>query len=158
MAAPAHTVHGTPPGKELRDGVGTTIVFALVPNVNFWETELTPPGREGGEPIDNTSLLNTVYRTRRAPVLVEGVIISGSAKYDPKITSDLNNLLNKEGACTLWWPDGSYYDFFGYLKSWKYDGHKEKTLPTAKFEIVQTFWDPVNGVEAAGVYHDAPGT
>jgi hypothetical protein len=158
MAAPAHSAKQVPTGVEVWDGVGTQLAFAARPKTNFWEVTLKPLSLEGGEPINNTTLLNTVWRTKRAPVLKECPPMSGTAKYDPDVWPDLIALINKEGSVTQYWPDNSYADVFAYLRNFVYQDHKEKELPIANIEIVVTNWDPVGHVESGPVYTPASGT
>ena len=63
MAAPTPTVRITPPGIFLRDGFSTLITFAVDPNIDLWEKVVKPPGLDGGEKVETTTMHNTVWRT-----------------------------------------------------------------------------------------------
>jgi hypothetical protein len=157
-AAPAHTTRQTMPGKYVKDGHNTRVAFALKANVNFEEVKLKPLGITTGEEINATGLLATFWRTKRPPDLKELTNIEGTCKYDPDVWTDILALAGIEGSITMWWPDNTSVDFYGFLKQFVPDENADKELPTAKFVIVPTNFDPVNAIEVGPVFNPAPGT
>lgn len=159
MAAPTTTVRTTPLAPMQTDGHPTKIAFALDPDVQFWEKETTPPGEDGGEKIDITTFFNTAKRTYAPRVLMEGTDIEVTAAYNPRVITNILNLINQPGSVTCIHPAGfGTTDFYGYLKSWKPQKNVEGTQPTCDIVIVQTNYDPVNFTEENPVYKTAGGT
>lgn len=158
MAAPAHTAVGTPTGREIPDGFSTKIVFAAKPSIAFWEISVKPPGMDGGEPIQTTSMRNLVWRTYRSKQLKTLTPLTLKGKYDPDSWADWLALVNVEGAMTVYWPDGSYLDFYGFVQKVDPDDHKEGELPMLNVTVTPTNFDVANHVEAAPVFVGAPGT
>ena len=158
MAAPATTTRTTPTGKYLEDGFSTKIAFSRDPAIKFWEKTVTPPGIDGGDSIEQTTMHNTLWRTfapRQLQTLTE---MTTTAAYDPVVYTDIQELINQEGSITVRFPDGSTLDFFGYLKMFQPNEVSEGEQPDAEVTIVPTNWDPINDVEAAPVLTSVAGT
>lgn len=158
MAAPAVTTRQSPGGLKLINGHATKIAFERDPDVSLWETEVTPPGIEGGDKIDTTTMFNTTYRTGAPRNLKELTQVQFTAAYDPAIYNQIDNLVNQEGAITVRFPDGSTESFFGYLRSFQPNGNQEGVMPTAQCTVEPTQWDPANDVEAGGALASVSGT
>jgi hypothetical protein len=158
MASPAITARVLPTGIMLDDGFPTVIAFALNPSVNLWEMSVKPPGVDGGDPKDLSTMHQVAWR-RRGPRKLKTLTDSTfTAGYDPKAQGECEALVNKEGAITIHWPDGGTRSFFGFLQKFEPNEVKEGEPPTAQVTIVPTNWDPVNHVEAGPVDVDVPGT
>jgi hypothetical protein len=159
MAAPVTTARVTPTGLKMTDGHPTFIAFAIEPGVQFWEKEAKPPGRDGGEKIDITTFFNTRQRTYAPRALQEGTDSTLKVAYNPAVEEKIMAMVNNPGSITVHYP-GNFgtTDFFGYLQKWEPDTFVEGTQPTANVTIVQTDYDPVNGVEQDPVYKTAGGT
>src|SRR5262245_6136219 len=142
MAAPTTTARSTPAGIKLKDGYSTKIAFAADPDVSFWEMTVKPPGLDGGDAIDQTTMHNDDYRTMRSRSLKTLTAVSGKAAYDPNVVNNVLALINVETDITVHFPDGSAYDFYGFLKSVEFDELQEGTMPTLNYEIVPTNYDP----------------
>ena len=158
MAAPATTTRSTPLGKILEDGYSTKIAFARKADVSFWEKTVKPPGIDGGDPIDITTMHNTAWRTmvpRNLKTLTESTATVG---YDPNVYNHIVELINQEGAITCHFSDGSKLDFFGYLRTFEPSDHSEGENPEATITITPTHYDPTNDVEAAPVLTSIAGT
>ena len=159
MAAPSVTARSTPTGKFLDDGFSTKIAFARDADVNFWEKTVQPPGFDGGDAIETTTMHNVTYRTMAARALKTLTDCSITVAYDPAVyTEILNNLINQEGAITVHFSDGSTLAFFGYLQKFEPGECQEGEQPEADITIVATNFDPVNDVEAAAVLTSVSGT
>ena len=163
MAAPANTVRSAPGpasvARRLTDGHPSKIAFARDTDVKFWEVSGNPPGIEGGEPVDITTMHNVTWKTKAPQELRELTASTWKVGYDPTVYDEANdNLINQEGSITFEFSDGSDLDFFGYLRSFIPDEHQRGVMPTATIVIEPTNYDPVNRVEAAPVMTEVTGT
>ncbi|GIW60121.1 MAG: hypothetical protein KatS3mg087_1187 [Patescibacteria group bacterium] len=149
----ATTARTAPTGKRLSDGFSTKIAFAADPDVTFWEISVTPPGWDGGDKIDDTTMFNTAYRTFAPRKLIEGTDISAVVAYDPKVINEILALINVNGWITVHFPNGDTLDFVGYLKSFVPSELSEGERPTADITIVVTNRLDT-GVETAPVFTD----
>ena len=159
MAAPATTASSTPAGIHLSDGYSTKIAFERDPDVSFWEKTVAPPGLDGGDPIETTTMHNATFRTMRPRALYTLSEMTTTVAYDPNVYNNItDNLLNQEGSITIHFPDGSTLDFFGYLKAFEPSDHEEGSQPEATITIVPTNYVPTNNVEAGPVLTTVAGT
>lgn len=159
MAAPATTVRGTPAGIKLKEGQGITIAFSRRATVSFWEVTIKPPGIDGGDAVEQTTQLNTTWHTTAPRVLKTLTEATVNAAYDPNVYNDiLTYLINQEGSVTVKFEDGSTLDFYGYLRTFEPEEHKEGEQPRASIAITPTNFDNVNKVEAAPVLTSVTGT
>lgn len=158
MAAPTTSARIAPTGIKLDDGFSTTISFARKTNINLWEKTVKPPGLDGGEKIEQTTMLNIAYRTFTARALKTVTDCTFNAQYDPGVYTDILALINLEGSVTIHFPDGSTYDFYGYLGKFEPAELQEGSPPMAACTIFPTNYDPTNKVEAAPVLTSVTGT
>jgi hypothetical protein len=158
MADPATTPRSDPVGIALKDGYQTLIAFAADPDVSFWEITVQPPGIEGGDPIDQTTMHNIDYRTMCPASLKTLTPVNVTASYDPDVLNQIESLINLNGSITIHFPDGSTTDFFGFLQTFEPGDNTENERPEATLTIVPSNWDPVNNVEAGPVTTSVPGT
>lgn len=158
MAAPVAVARQAPAGIRLDDGFSTKISFAQDPDVSFWEMTVQPPGIDGGDAIETTTMHNTAWRTMSARQLKTLTEASVTAAYDPNVFNNILTLINFETTVTVHFPDGSTLAFYGYLKSFEPGDNTEGEMPEATVTIVPTNYDPVNRVEAAPVLTSVAGT
>ena len=158
MAAPATTPRSAPGGIKLDDGFSTKIAFERDPDVSFWEVTVQPPGVDGGDPIDTTTMHNLNWRTMAARALKTLTESSVTARYDPAVYTQILELINIPGAITVHFPDGSTLDFYGFLQTFEVGDHAEGEPPEATLTIQPTNYDPDNDVEAAPVLTSVAGT
>lgn len=158
MAAPVPTPRTVPSGWKMKEGYQAVVTFSNKPAVQLWEKEVTPTGWDGGDPIDTTTQFNTRYRTKAPPALVDLTEAQYTCGYDPDVYNDINGLIGVEQTVTIRFPDRSTICFYGYMRSFKPSGLKEKTFPEATVVIIPTNYDPVNNVEAGPVFTAAAGT
>ncbi len=158
MAAPATTSRSTPLGIPLKDGYSTKIAFAIDPDISFWEKTVTPPGMDGGDEIEFTTMHNSTYRTFQPRALVTLTECSVTCLYDPDAYDEILNMMNVPNSITVHFPDASTLDFFGYLKTFELGDNEEGSPPEATLTVVPTNWDPVNNVEASPVMTEVEGT
>lgn len=132
------TARDTPVGTSLDDGYSTKIAFAEDADVSFWEKTVTPPGVEGGDAIETTTMHNTTWRTKAARSLKELTDGAITCAYDPAVYDQIIALVNVEGEITCHFSDSSTLDFWGYLKSFVPQECQEGEQPEAEIEIVCT--------------------
>jgi len=138
MAAPVAVTRVTPPGIPLRDGFGTFVTFGDDPDLNIWEMETTPPGKDTGDAIDTSTFHNVARRTKAPPSLVEDTDGSGVCGYDPDVESELEAILGVNMVITYTTNDGSTKAIYGFLKEFTPQSHTEGEFPTANYVIVHT--------------------
>lgn len=158
MGSPTTTARGTPLGARLLDGYRTTIAFAANTTVSLWEKTIKPPGLDGGEAIDTTTMLTNTYRQRTSRALKTLTDVSGTFGYDPRVYYELISLINLESSITIHFPDLSSLDFFGFLRSMEPNENAEGAFPELRCTITCTNTDPADGSEAGPVYKTANGT
>ena len=143
------TERSTPVGTALEDGFSSKIAFASDPDVSFWEITVTPPGIDGGDAIDQTTMFNTAWRTKAARQLKELTDAALTCAYDPEVIDQIIALVNVENLITVHFPDTSTLDFYGYLRSFTPGDLVEGERPEADVVIVCTNVNPVTGAETA---------
>jgi len=158
MAAPTPTARGTPDGIPLREGYQTLVTVAADPTIELWEKTVTPPGFEGGDPVDFSTMHNTQYFTKAPQTLIDVTDITFVAAYDPEILTILESLINVNTTITVTLPDGSTWAVYGYIKSFIPGEISRRNPPEATVTVVVTNWDPVNSVEAGPAVAEVPGT
>lgn len=135
----------------LHDGYQTLITFALNPAVTFKEISITPPGLDGGDAIDTTTMHNVKWRTMQPKALITMTESSLTVAYDPVFLDEANAMLNLNQLITLTFPDGSTWEFYGFLKNFTPGQHTEGERPTADCTVVCTNEDNSH-VETDPVY------
>lgn len=155
LVPPAPTARGNPTGKKLNDGFSTKVTFALAPTISLWEKEVTPPGFDGEEKIDTTTMFNTDLRTFQPRVLKTQTDGSMTCAYDPAALTALITLINKPTTVTVTFPDKSSWAFYGWLQSFVPGTDVEGEQPTAECTITAGNQDP-GGFEALPFYTAPP--
>lgn len=158
MAAPVATARGTPSGIKLDDGYQTLVTIGTDATASFWEKTVNPPGLDGGDAIDTTTMHNTTYRTFAPRQLITMTEMSCKGAYDPNVYTTFLSLINVETTITVTFPDGSTLAFYGFLRNFEPDELSEGTQPEATFTIQPTNQDPTTGVEEAAVFTNVAGT
>lgn len=157
MGAPSPTSRSTPVGIRLRDGHPTKVTFAADPDVSLWEISATPPGVDGGDAVDTTTMWNTTYRTKAPRTLKELTDSSFKAAYDPAVLTQIIALINVATTITITFSDGSTWAFYGYLKSFEPDEITEGEMPSATCNIIATNTD-TSFAEQGPAVQSVPGT
>ena len=161
MAAPTPTDRVNPSSKPdipLQDGFPTLITVSDNPDIGFWEKAVQPPGLEGGDPIETSTMHNSVWRTFTSRELVTMTAISIRAAYDPILYTEILALINLETTFTVTFPDGSQIAFYGFMRSFTPQDCEEGAQPEANIVIEPTNWDPANDVEAGPAVTEVAGT
>jgi hypothetical protein len=146
------TARTTPHGIKMDDGFSTKIAFAADPDISFWEKTVTPPGIDGGDAIETTTMHNTTWRSMAARALKTLTESSITVAWDPQVYDQIVALINVEGLITVWFPNGDALDFYGFLKSFTPGDMSEGSPPEAEISIVPTNINPLTGAEAAPVF------
>lgn len=158
MAAPSATARQTPYGIKLKDGYRTLFTFAADPDVSFWEKSVKPPGFDGGDAIEQTTMHNDDYRTFAPRSLITMTESSMTAAYDPAVITQIAALINIETTITITFADGSTWAFYGFLKSFDTNELSEGAQPEASVTVVCTNFDPTNKLEAGPALVSVSGT
>lgn len=157
MAAPSPVARQTPTGIPLADGFSTLITVNANPDISFWEKDVTPPGLDGGDPIETTTMHQTKWRTFFPRQLQTLTPVTTTVAYDPNVFAELTAILNINQVFTVTHPDGSTVAFWGMLQTYEPGTNAEGEQPEATITITPTNMDE-NLVEQAPVYNDVPGT
>ena len=137
----------------LLQGHGTTITFASDASLLFYPRALTPPGLEGGGPIETTLLAATAYRMFEPKTLKTLMPFSITALYDPDVYTDMIAAINTNTLITITFNDSpaTVLAFYGYVNRFAPGTLSEGDLATAELEIVPTLRHSSTGAETAPV-------
>lgn len=138
------------------DGFSTLISFSLNAAVKLWEKEVTPPGIDGGGPIDTTTMRNTAWRTSAPKQLKTLTPVNVTAAYDPRVMVQAKAMINQNQLITVTYADGSTYTFWGYLDKFEPGAATEGEQPTADCTIQPTLVNH-DGDEVEPVFIDNEG-
>lgn len=144
----------TPTGAFLRDGYQTLIAFTDDPDVSLWEKQVQPPGIDGGDAIEITTMHNTNWRTMFARSLKTMTEANFTSAYDPQVYTQILSLINVNQLITVHFPDASTLDFWGYLQTFEPGDHEEGEQPEAECTITPTNYNHTSGNEVAPVMTD----
>lgn len=158
MAAPVATARATPSGIMLQNGHGSLITFAADTNIEFWELEVSPPGIDGGDPIEIVTHHSVTWRLMAPRTLKTLTPFDVVAGYDPALYTALLAGINREDTCTVEWPDGSTLAFYAFIQKVEYDALVEGELPQVTVTICPTNADPTTGAEEGPVFVNVAGT
>lgn len=159
MSAPTPTARLAPPGTKLEDPFPTTVAISGSANINLWELSVKPPGVDGGDGIDTSTMFNTVYHTMSPRVLKKITDCTGKHAYDPAVLPDIVAVINQPRSITVHFSTGQTWTFWGYLKSFTpSDNARVGSMPEADTVFVVTNEDPTTKTEEAPIYQAASGT
>lgn len=153
MAAPTPGTTPAPAGTRLKDGFDCVISFAADNDVSLFQVGMTPPGVDGGDPVDTTTMHNTAWSTFQPQTLKTMTEAAITAAYDPDVLEDIIALINVKTTITVHFYGGGTWCFYGYLKSFKPNGCQRGTMPLADCAIQPTNCDST-GAEQAPVFTD----
>lgn len=151
------TTRLTPVGRMLEDGYQTLITFQADPDVSLWEKTVKPPGVNGGDPIEQTTMWNVTYRTfafRALKTITEATL---TCAYDPRVLLQAVALANVNTLITVRYSDLSTVDFWGALITFEPNDAGEGTQPEASVNITPSNLN-ASGVETAPNYISPTGT
>jgi hypothetical protein len=144
-----------PDGVALEDGYQTIITFEGNDAVALWEKTVQPPGLEGGEKIDITTMHNKNMRTYAPRWLKEATDGQMTVAYDPAVLPELLCMINSPKKIIIQHSDCSKWKFDGYLRSFVPNAVSEGAQPEATCTIVFTNVDKDNpGEEIKPIFED----
>lgn len=158
MAAPTPTARSTPTNFPLKDGYSSKVTLASNPTINFWEKGVQSPGIDGGEPIEQTTMFNTTWRTMRPRSLKTLTPHTITAAFDPAVLNDANAAINREDTITVTFSDGATIAFYGFLQKIDIQEMTEGAQPQCTVTIVPTNFDPTAHTEQGPVVAAVAGT
>lgn len=124
----------------LADGLMTTVAFELIPFV-IPEKDVTPPGFDGGGPIDVTTNRNVRYRSMFPKWLRTLTPLTFTGVVDPDWIPPIEAVVNVNQIVDVNFPDGFILEFFGYIDKFVPGSHKESEQPTYVFTVQPTCLD-----------------
>lgn len=155
---PTPVARQTPFGRKVDDGFSTLITLEDDPDISLWEKTVTPPGQDGGDAIETTTMHNDEWRTFSPRQLKTLTDASATCAYDPKVFNQLLTQINNNQSVTVTYPNSDTLAFFGYLRSVEPDENTEGEQPTMTVTFTPTNIDPDTGAEADPVFTIAGGT
>ncbi len=121
----------------LHDGFPTTITLSGA-GTTFWEKTVQPPGIDGGEPIEITTMRNASLRTRAPRHLYDVTPMELSVAYDPTAYDTIMAAVNVNQEIVVTFPDEGTVTWWGFLKSFIPEANEEGKQPTARITLVPT--------------------
>jgi len=119
------------------DGFGALISFGSNSAAPYiWEKGITPPGVDGGDAVETTTLRNSVWRTMSPRKLKTLTQIAFRAAYDPAVYESILSLINVNQEITITFPDNTTLKFWGWLKNFTPGELSEGTQAEAECVIV----------------------
>lgn len=152
------TVRQDPTGYMLEHGFRALITFEINPSISLWEKTLKPPGLDGGDAIDVTTMHNTLWRTSAPRKLITATDITGTAAYAPEVLEQVKTILNVPTMISFLFSDGDYWDMPGFLRIFDPQEISEGAQPEASFTITPTNRHPVTKEELGPTWSGTTGT
>jgi hypothetical protein len=137
------------------DGFPTIISIPSHPSIKFYEKSVTPPGFDGGGENDTTTMRNTAWRTRAPKKLKTLTEMSLTVSYDAAVLDDVDAAINDNQLIEVTFPDGSTWEFWGWLNAFTPGAAEEGSQPTADVTIIPSNQND-SGVETAPSYTAPP--
>lgn len=157
-ATPTYTARTTPSGEKLKDGFVAKFSFGADPNVELWEIGVKPPGIDGGEPIPQSTMWNSAWRTFAPRQLKTLKTSTFRFAYDPLMYDAISALANVVTNCGVLFSNGGKLAFWGYLRDIELDELQEGVRPEGTATIEPTNMDPSDDSEAGPDYIPPSGT
>lgn len=158
MAAPTPATWQAPTGVKLGDGFKTLISFTNDLDIALWADEITPPGWEGDEPVETTTMANDVLRTYSPGSLARIPDATYTALYDPAVYDQVMAIINDPTTITYRFPNQDTYALYGYLRSFVPDALSRGNRAQATVTVTFTNQDPTTCEEELPVYTAGTGT
>ena len=158
MAAPVATARGTPTGNFLEDGFRSLVTFGNNSTIGLWEKSVKPPGWDGGDPVQTSTMHNVEFRTMAPRQLKTLTTSTFKFAYDPAAMDSIKTQINRKQTLTQRYSDGSTLAYYGFLQSCEFDDLVEGTQPEGTATLTPTNYDSANKVEAAPVLVSVAGT
>jgi hypothetical protein len=143
MAAPTPTARQTPTSTQfyLKNGFRSKITIRQDPAIILWEKAVTPPGVDGGAPVE----VGNMFSVKWNPQVPRGLATMTPARmtcaYDPKVFNNIVAAVNREDIITLTFPNNDTLAFFGYLQQFIPNEISDGNQPTASVTLICTMFD-----------------
>lgn len=135
----------------IRNGFSTQIsLSALAFTATVVEKTVTPPGIEGGGPINITNMRNLRWRTQVPKSLLTLKNLLLTVQYDPAFYGAHPAVMQVIQLVTIQFPDASTLVFWGWMEDITPQELKEGEEPLANWVICPSLYH--NGTEVAPVY------
>lgn len=158
MATPSHQTRSTPAQPPAKDGLSTKIALENDPDIEFWEVEVQPPGVDGGDEINMTTMHSVTWEVFRARQLKRLTPFTVRAFYAQDVYVSILAQVNNEQTMTVIHPDTDSTSFYGYMQRFIPQANVPGQPPQADITFVPTQWDPDAGAEAGPLIGTAIGT
>lgn len=133
-----------PGGTRMDDGFSTLIALTGDPDISFWEKTVKPPGIDGGDAIETTTMHNVDWRSMAPRALKTLTDSDLTVAYDPAVYDQIVLQINVNQLITVHFPDGSELDFWGFLRVFEPQDNEEGSQPEATINLTPT------NIDAAG--------
>ncbi len=152
QGAPTATARGTAGGSPIPDGYQSLVTFKLDATIELFEKTVTPPGVDGGDAIETTTMHNATWRTFAARGLKTLTEMTFVAAYDVAVYEAIISIINDDTeVVTVTWSDGDTLAFYGFLKMFEPGELSEGVQPEATVTVVPTNVDDT-GAEFGPAY------
>ena len=141
--------------EQLENGHKTLISFAADTGILLDNIDLQPPGIDGGDKIDVTTMSNDEYMTFVGKSLKTLTDAQFSAAYDPAVYDEVIAILQVNNLITVTFPDLSTLAFWGFIDSFTPSSLVGQERPTADV-VVKVSNRNASKVETGPVYAAAP--
>ncbi len=126
----------------LDDGYQTLISMGgAIFGLSAFEKEVSPPGVDGNGMVDTTTMRNFVWRTRNAKHLKTLTDFTCTVAYSVDIYNDMVVNAQENQLITIFFPDLSQIDFYGFVDKFIPQASREGEQPTATITVVPTNQD-----------------
>lgn len=148
----------------LEDGFPTLMSFAAAPVIfggvagDIWIKRITPPGYDGGGPIEDTSMHNLVFRTKYPKTLVTMTDATLMVSFDPDAYVSVFAVINVIQLLTYFFPLGETLALYGWVNTFIPNEFSEGNQPEATMQLIHSmqYVDDDDLVEDSGTYTDKP--
>ncbi len=125
----------------LEDGFPTLVSFSAAPAIfgnpagDLWIKRITPPGYDGGGPIPDTSMHNTVFRTQYPKYLVTVTDATLMVSFDPRAYQNVLPLINLLQLFEYAFPAGETLTIPGWVNTFVPNEFTEGVQPEATMQL-----------------------
>jgi hypothetical protein len=143
---------------QMDDGHSTLLIIDGYEGICFWEKTVKPPGMDGGDPIDTTTMHNQTWRTAVSRSLITMTPCNLTAAYDPEMWDVIVSRINEELLMAIQFPNCDLLGFYGFMQSVEPQDHSEGAQPECNLVIGVTNCDPTDRTEQAPMWIVGVGT
>ena len=148
----------TPVGYMLEHGFKALVTLEIDPDISFWEKTVKPPGLDGGEKIDITTMHNLLWKTYAAQKLMEATDMTGTCAYAPEVLEQIKSVINVATMVWIMFSDGDYWGIPGFLRMFDPQEIQIGQQPEASYTISFTNRHPTTKAELGPTWSGNTGT